>query len=190
MKKPFVIGIAGGSSSGKTTLALSLEKAWNGNKLYNMHMDHYFKPEDQLPVSEAPFTKKKHTDFNMPSSFYLSKLKEDLDKVIAIGKFDIIILEGLFTLWDKDIRDKLDLKLYVESRADERAVRRLNRNINEWGHTFDHTAEVYLDLVRYRHDEYVEPSKWFADIILNGSAPYDKALEVIIMFLNGIIKKT
>jgi len=74
------------------------------------------------------------------------------------------------------------LKLFMECRADERIVRRLKRNL-EWGLTFDEISGVYLDLVRYRHDEYVEPSKWKADLILNGSSMPERAISVITSYI-------
>ena len=90
----------------------------------------------------------------------------------------MVIIEGLLTLWDQEIAEQLDLRLFVDCRPDERIVRRLRRNMG-WGLAFDEIANVYLDLVRYRHDEYVEPSKWHADLIINGSAPSETALRLI-----------
>lgn len=110
----------------------------------------------------------------------LPKLAQDL--AAARTKHQVVIVEGLLTLWDQAIYDQLDLKLFVDCRADERIVRRLKRNM-KWGLKFDQVAGVYLDLVRYRHDEYVEPTKWRADFILNGSNPSDRALEIIAGYL-------
>jgi uridine kinase len=184
MKKPFIIGIAGGSASGKSTFAAALETALGELPLLAMHMDSYFKPADQRPFSVAPITGKTYIDDNHPLTMDLPKLAADLDTAICQKQYDVIIVEGLLALWDDDICGKLDLKLFVECRADERIVRRIKRNM-EWGQTFGQISGVYLDLVRYRHDEYVEASKWRADIILNGSNPSDKALEIIAQYLDG-----
>ena len=81
----------------------------------------------------------------------------------------------------------LDLKLFVECRADERIVRRLRRNMS-WGLSYDEVANVYLDLVRYRHDEYVEPSKWKADFLLNGSNDTGVALRMISQHIRNTMK--
>lgn len=102
--------------------------------------------------------------------------------------YDLIILEGLLVLWDEEIYSLLDLKLFVECRNDERIVRRLRRNMT-WGMEFDVIAKVYLDLVRYRHDEYVEPTKWKADLILNGSNPSELAETAIIELIRNKIQK-
>jgi uridine kinase len=94
------------------------------------------------------------------------------------NSYDVVIVEGLLTLWDDNICELLDLKLFVDCKSDERIVRRIKRNI-QWGQTFDQITEVYLDMVRFRHEEYVEPSKWRADIIINGSKFSDITIAII-----------
>jgi len=177
MVKAFVIGIAGGSASGKSTFCEQLENALVGHSITIFHMDHYFKPKDMRPYVSAPITQKMYMDDNHPTTVDLTQLKKDLST--AISDAEIIIVEGLLTLYDDEICQQLDLKLFIECRADERIVRRLKRNM-ERGLTFDEISNVYLDMVRYRHDEYVEPSKWKADLILNGSMFSAKALEIIV----------
>lgn len=178
MKKSFVVGIAGGSASGKSTFSDTLEKKLKDIKLKTFHMDSYFKEEQDRPHSEAPFSGKLYIDDNHPLTMDLPQLSRDLAEAVESSIYDVIIIEGLLTLWDKAIYSRLDLKLFVDCRADERIVRRLKRNM-QWGADFDQISEVYLDMVRYRHDEYVEPSKWRADFILNGSAPSETALVII-----------
>jgi uridine kinase len=178
MKKPLVIGIAGESAGGKSTFSDYLEKSLDKLKVKVMRMDNYFKSDEDRPRPKAMITKKVYLDDNHPESMDLPKLADDL-RAAANGKeHDVIIVEGLLTLYDDDICTMLDLKLYVECRPDERIVRRLKRNM-QWGLSFDEISGVYLDMVRYRHDEYVEPSKWRADFILNGSNFSDKALLII-----------
>ena len=109
----------------------------------------------------------------------------DLKAAAAGGSYDVVIIEGLLTLWAREVYDKLDLRLFVECRADERIVRRLRRNMAR-GLSFDEIADVYLDLVRYRHDAYVEPSKWRADLILNGSNPSGRALEILVVCIRAL----
>jgi uridine kinase len=178
MKRPFIIGIAGGSASGKSTFCDSLEKRISDLQIKVFHMDSYFRPEDDRPRSIAPVSGKTYIDDNHPLTMDLQKLNEDLTNAMESRVFDVIIVEGLLTLWDKDICGRLDLRLFVDCRADERIVRRIKRNM-QWGLQFDEISGVYLDLVRYRHDEYVEPTKWKADFILNGSAPSELALSII-----------
>ena len=187
MNKPFVIGIAGGSASGKSTLADALAKAFDEIEIFVLRMDHYFKPSEQLPRPKAPVTGVVYEDHNHPSCIDLPRLKRDLDQVIAGGAYKIIIVEGLFTLWDDAIQDRLGLKIYVECGPAERIVRRLRRNM-EWGLTFDEISDVYLDLVRYRHDEFIEATKWRADMIYNGSNPSEKSLEMIATYVKHSLK--
>ena len=182
MKKPIIIGIAGGSASGKSTFAEKLKDTLQGMEVLMLHMDSYFKPEEELPLALAPVTGKTYRDYNNPDSFYLDRLKSDLAEAAASGNYQVFILEGLLVLWEDEINSMLDLRLFVECRADERIVRRLKRNM-EWGMSFDDISSVYLDLVRYRHEEYVETSKWRADLILIGSNHSDKVLGMILAYV-------
>ena len=184
MGKAFVIGIAGGSASGKSTLAEKLKEALPSLELCLMHMDSYFKPAEERAMIEAPVTGIPYRDDNHPSSFHLAELRQDLTEAIGNGQYQVILVEGLLTLWDKEILELLDLRLFVECRPDERIVRRLRRNM-QWGLSFDEISDVYLDLVRYRHDEYVEPSKWQADLIINGSNPSERALELVTSYVKA-----
>ena len=186
MTIPYAIGIAGGSASGKSTFCGLLEKALCGYRLTTFHMDHYFKPEQLRPHVKAPIADQVYMDDNHPETIDLPRLRDDLSDIIKKNQTDIVIVEGLLTLADDEICRMLDLKLFIDCRADERIVRRLKRNM-EWGLTFDQIANVYLDMVRYRHDEYVEPSKWKADLILNGSAPSETALKIIAEAVNAAV---
>jgi len=186
MKKPYIIGIAGGTASGKSTFSDLLEKSLEKIKVKVIHMDHYFKSEQEKAHPKAFVTGKIYTDDNHPLSINLPKLKDDLAEIAKKNAYDVIIVEGLFTLYDDNICDMLDLKLFVDCRADERIVRRLKRNM-KWGLSFDEIADVYLDMVRYRHDEYVEKSKWRADFILNGSNPSEQALKIISDYVKALV---
>ena len=188
MNKPFIIGITGGSASGKTTFCNNLKSKLDNLSVLDIHMDSYFLSPEKRQNIEAPITKITYRDDNHPSSFDLIKLKNDLNDYIISGKFQVIIIEGLLTLWDEDIINMLDLKLFIDCQADERIVRRLRRNMKERGLSFDEIANVYLDAVRYRHNEFVEPTKWRADFILNGSNPSLKALEIIVQYINSLNK--
>lgn len=178
MKKPYLIGIAGGSASGKSTLCDRLEKALNPLSVKAFHMDAYFKPVHERPYLPAPFTGAFYVDDNCPDTVDLPRLRQDVADALTQG-WDVVLVEGLLTLWDEPLCKMLDLKLFVDCRADERIVRRLRRNM-AGGLTFDEIASVYLDMVRYRHDEYVEPSRWRADLVLNGSIPSEKALKAVV----------
>lgn len=184
MGKAYVIGIAGGSASGKTTFSGQLESELLPTMtVKTFHMDHYFRPKEDRPFSAAPITGKMYMDDNHPETMDLARLKQDVGNVLE-NQFDVVLIEGLLTLWDDEICEACDLKLFVDCKADERIVRRLRRNMT-WGLTYDQIADVYLDMVRYRHDEYVEPTKWRADLILNGSSPSDHALQAVVHYIKA-----
>lgn len=152
-----------------------------------LHIDNYFKPAEERRFADAPITGISYHDDN-PPSFYLAKPKDDLKQAVVSGDYQVILIEGLLTPWDLEIYEALNMRLLVECKADERIVRRLKRNM-QWGLSFDEIANVYLDMVRYRHEEYVEPSKWRADFMLNGSNPSQTALEIISAHIRSTIAK-
>lgn len=181
---PVIIGIAGGSASGKSTFAEVLEEKLSDCRVSVIHMDSYFKPYGNLPRSVSPVSGKIYTDYNHPDSFELERFRADLANATDA---DAVIAEGLLILWDDAVRGMLNLKLFVDCPSDERIVRRIRRNMT-WGLSFDEITEVYLDLVRFRHDEFVEPSRMWADLIINGSAdfgtPSDTVANHIRLLLN------
>ncbi|MDR2043005.1 MAG: AAA family ATPase [Clostridium sp.] len=186
----YLVGIAGGTASGKSTFSDQLRKllcelGWNVKIL---HMDHYFRPENERPFTEAFISGKKYMDDNHPLTVDLDTLKNDIQINIEEGEYDVIIVEGLLTLWDNEIYHKLDLRIYIDCKSDERIVRRIKRNM-EWGLTLEQITNVYLDMVRYRHDEYVEPSKWRAEIIINGSHSTKASLQMIKEYINVNCRK-
>lgn len=187
--KTYVVGIAGGSASGKTTLAKQLASHLSecGLNTVVFSMDSYFLSENRLPIAKSPINNKEYRDFNHPESFDLTTLTGDITAAIESSSYQVIIVEGLLTLWDNNIISKLDLKLFVDCPADVRIIRRIRRNI-EWGLTLDEIADVYLDLVRFRHDEFVEPTKKYADIIVDGSNESDISCVMLLEFIKQKLK--
>ena len=177
MRKPFVIGVAGATQSGKSTFTKELTSALRDVRLKTFHIDHYHKTKDEQPLVEAPITKKVYTDFNSLVSFDLPQLRIDVRNEIEANDVDLIIVEGTMILYDEEILDMLDFKFFVDTRADERAVRYIELYSKYHGHDF--IKNSYLDLVRYRMDEYIEPTKWRADMILNGSKKSEQAIEMV-----------
>ena len=179
-KHPLLIGLAGGSASGKSTWAERLREALENWRVEVVPGDRYFlRP---LQKSIAPVTGVEYDEYNCPESFDLEQLRNDLKTLAARTDLDVVIVEGLMTLQDEAVRGLLDLRLYVEAEADERIVRRLRRNMAH-GLSFDEIAHYYLDSVRFRHQEFVEPSKWHADLILNGSQFRERGLEVLVAWI-------
>ncbi len=176
-KKPLVVGIAGGSASGKSTLCERLVCALEGLRVDVLAMDRYFRRVK--PMMVAPFTGVVYEDHNHPDSFDLAALVRDLDALlIQENPLQVILVEGLLTLQNDEIRSRLDLRIFLDAQSDERLVRRLKRNMAR-GMDFDEIAAFFLDSVRYRHQEFVEPSRWHADIVLNGSNFSSRGLELV-----------
>ncbi len=173
MNERYVVGIAGGSASGKSTFANRLAAALEGLAVELVAMDKYFRAEK--PVHRGPLGGREWPDYNQPASFHLDRLVAELDAVEA----QVVIVEGLMTLWVPEIRERCSLKLFVDAPADERIVRRLRRNMAERGLSFDEIAGYYLDSVRFRHQEFVEPSRWFADLVVNGAVLSEAAVAVV-----------
>lgn len=165
--KPLVVGIAGGTASGKTTLSNRLAEALEGLHVRVFHMDQYFL--QVKPRMVAPITRIEYEDHNHPDSFDMAGLMRDLGAALtAPAGVQVIIIEGLLTLQHDPLREQLDLKLFVDAQADERIVRRVRRNLAH-GMNYDVITNFYLDSVRYRHQEFVESSRWHADLVMNGS---------------------
>ena len=173
----FVIGIAGGTASGKSTLCEKLEKQLSGLRVYAIHMDTYFK-WNALPTAVSHLSGKTYDDYNSPETVRWDDFHQAFEEAVA-GDFDVVLVEGLLVLWDEYLRGKLDIRVFVDCRADERIVRRIRRNTT-WGLSFDEITDVYLDMVRFRHDQYVEPTKWTADILINGSGSTDMICDMLV----------
>ena len=171
-----IIGIAGGTARGKSTLAQKLAEQL-GEGVRVVHMDTHFRPEAERPHLASHVTGKQYMDDNSFDSINFDTFHAEVEE--AIASTPVVILEGLFVLADPQLRDRIDLRVFVDCRSDERLVRRIKRNMG-WGLGFDEITNVYLDMVRFRHDQNIEPSKWTADIILNGSGDPDVAAQRLV----------
>ena len=174
-----VVTIAGGSASGKSTLASALQKELPSCAV--VAMDAYYKQERDLPLVTLP-NGKTYRDYNCPEAFDLAKLEEDVRRLISQNAYDFLLIEGLLTLWDKELRGLSDKRIFIDCPADIRIVRRLRRNLS-WGLSFDEIADVYLDLVRDRHEEYVAPAAVYADLILDSSHGISEHLSRVLSYI-------
>ena len=179
-KKPYVIGICGGTCSGKSTLSGELEKTL-GDKytLSVFHMDKYYRRPQIRTI--APITRVEYVEANHPDSLETDSLYKDFFEAVSNPDNDIVIIEGLFSFYLDQIREKLDLKVYVDLKSDERMYRRIRRWMER--QTMEDIVNRYLDTVRYRHDEFVEPMRWHADIVLNGTLDTNQGTGILISFI-------
>lgn len=181
-----VVGIAGGTCSGKSTLTERLFEALSENKdkkISVLHMDSYFK--NPTPTTVAPITRIVYVEHNHPDSMRLEEMYKAFNELIS-GDSDIVIIEGLFAFHLDEIREKLDLKIFIDLKSDERIVRRIKRFM-QGGQTMDEVTNRYLDTVRFRHDELIEPTRWHADIVVNGTLDANKATEIIKTYIESKI---
>ena len=170
-----ILGIAGGSASGKSTLAKKLAEATGAVRI---SMDDYYKPYEQLPEAVGR-DGKVYKDYNCPEAFYTEKLLKDLENTPGD-----VILEGLFVLALPELREKCRYTVFLDCPADVRVLRRVKRNLG-WGVTFDEITEVYLALVRYRHEELIAPSKAYARRVFDTTEGIEECFEELSALFAG-----
>ncbi len=202
MAQAKVIGICGGSGSGKTTIV---------RKISELVSDFVFIPQDNYYKSASFMSNENITAFNFdhPDAFDNELLIEHLDmlrsgQAIDMPTYDfvhhrrteervrvvpgkLVIFEGILIFSNKDVRDRIDLKLFVDTPDDIRFIRRLTRDIKERGRTLDSVIEQYMTVVRPGHFEFIEPTKRYADIIIPEGGANDRALGVLVTFINSIL---
>ena len=207
MERPIIIGIAGGSASGKTSIARKIYETFEVSKsVVIIREDDYYKNQDHLTMEERV-----KTNYDHPLAFdhelLMAHIKElmagrPIDKPLydfpshtrsketeRIDYSEVIILEGLFVLENKEIRDLLDIKVFVDTPADVRFIRRLLRDVKERGRTVDNVVNQYLTTVREMHEQFVETSKKYADVIIPEGGANSVAIDLLITKISSIIKK-
>jgi uridine kinase len=162
----FVIGIGGGSASGKSTIAGKLKARLAPLSVEVINQDRFFWDAAKLPRHSNQAGDRTWPDYNHPASFDFASLRLAL-RAARDGGADVVVLEGILALHDAEVRGLMDLKLFVEAEADERIVRRIRRNV-AGGHNLDRICDFYLDSVRYRHRGYCQPTKAYADLVIPG----------------------
>lgn len=182
MKKPFVVAIAGGTCSGKSTLTEQLSKALSTDYAVTvLNMDSYFKKEP--PTTIAPISRKVYVEHNHPDTLELEKLRRDFEAVLA-SDCRIILIEGLFALYLDWIRERADLKIFVDLASDARLVRRIKKHMS-WGQTYEQVTDRYIDTVRFRHNELIEPTRWHADAVINGTLEGNLGTQIVLNYIQN-----
>ncbi|KRL53237.1 uridine kinase [Lacticaseibacillus manihotivorans] len=194
MAKPIVIGIAGGSASGKTTVAHALCEAFE-NGVVLLQQDSYYKHSD------LPFEQRKQINYDHPDAFDHDLLVAQLQQLIQrhaidvpiydyaehnrkvqirhVKPQDVIILEGILVLADPALRDLMDVKLFVDTDADVRVLRRIQRDTQARGRSLNSVIDQYLTTVRPAYLEFIEPTKRFADVIIPEGGQNRVAIDLV-----------
>ena len=200
---PIIIGIAGGTGSGKSTLAEIIEKEFK-NDITMISHDYYYKSNDNLPFEERAKLNYDHPDafetdllikhlkqlkngetIQRPSYSFVEHKRENQTYPVIPKK--VIIVEGILLFENQTLRDMMDIKIFVDADADIRFIRRLTRDVQERGRTLESTINQYCTTVKPMHEQFVEPSKKYADIIVPKGGYNQVALNMIVEKIRSII---
>ena len=196
MNTPFIIGIAGGSGSGKSTITRKVIEAAGTEHTGVIVQDNYY-----LDQSDLTFEQRVLTNYDHPHAFDWALMIAQIDdlrnglpikmplydfalhtrssETIRVTPAKVIVVEGLFALYDKTLRDMMSMRIYVDTDHDVRFIRRLTRDISERGRTMESVIEQYKSTVRPMHNQFIEPTKRYADVILPHGAN-EPAVDLII----------
>ena len=195
-----VLGVAGGSASGKTTIIKKVREYF-GDDIAVISHDNYYKAHDDMPFEERC-----KLNYDHPDSFESDKMAQDVKKLVAGEPIDmptydycnhnrsketiriepktVIIMEGILILENRALRDLMDIKIYVDTDADERLMRRIKRDMKERARSIESILEQYTNTVKTMHEEFVEPSKRYADIIIPRGGENAPGIDMLITYLN------
>jgi uridine kinase len=206
MSKPVLIGLTGGTGSGKTTVAKTIIEELGHNNIVLIQQDSYYKDQSHLSFEERI-----KTNYDHPFAFDTELLIEHLEDLMAgksiekpvydfskhtrtnetvtIDSCDVIVLEGILVLENEKLRNMLDIKIYVDTDNDVRFIRRLLRDTEERGRTMDSVVNQYLGVVRPMHQQFIEPTKKYADIIIPEGGYNKVAIDILVTKVKSILKE-
>ncbi|KAB2338645.1 uridine kinase [Cytobacillus depressus] len=205
-RKPVVIGVTGGSGSGKTSIAKAIYDRFKGHSILMLEHDYYYKDQTHLSFEE-----RLKTNYDHPFAFDTDLLIEHIqrllqyehiqkpvydyaahtrsEEVIEVEPKDVIIIEGILVLEDERLRDLMDIKLFVDTDADLRIIRRMIRDIKERGRTMDSVIDQYVNVVRPMHNQFIEPTKRYADIIIPEGGQNHVAIDLMVTKIQTILEQ-
>ena len=204
MNKPLLIGITGGTGSGKSTVAKAIYESLPKNNIIIIEQDSYYNDQSHLTPEERIKTNYDHP-LAFDTDLLVSHLKDLLDnkpidkplydftvhnrmkETIRIEPKEIIILEGILILDSPEIRKLLDIKIYVDTDADVRIIRRIQRDMKERGRTLESIIKQYTEVVKPMHYEFIEPTKRYADIIIPEGGYNKVAIDIIVAKIKSIL---
>lgn len=201
MYHPILIGISGGTGSGKSTIAREIYKQFDETCIAMIEQDSYYKDQSNLSFEERIKTNYDHPDafdtsllvaqLNLllegkviEKPIYNFEIHNRIEETISVEPKEIIIVEGILVFQEKILRDMLDIKIYVDTDADVRFIRRLVRDIDERGRTIDSVITQYLNVVKPMHEQFTELTKRHADIIIPEGGHNKVAIDIISANIN------
>lgn len=204
MKRPIIIGVTGGSGSGKTTVSQAIYKQLAGKSIMILQQDTYYNDQTQMSMAE-----RQAVNYDHPLAFDTDLLISDLKKLlnnqaiempvynyaeftrstetILTQPRDVIILEGILILDDKRLRDLMDIKVFVDTDDDIRIIRRIQRDMQEWGRSLQSVIDQYLATVKPMYHQFVEPTKRYADIIVPEGGQNTVAIDLLTTNVRDIL---
>lgn len=205
MEKIMIVGVAGGTASGKTTIIEKIKEHFHDDIEVLCH-DYYYKSNSHLPLEE-----RKNLNYDHPNSIETERMIADIKKLkkgeeVFRPEYDyklhtrsentypvkikpVIIIDGILILENKELRDLMDVKIFVDTDADERLMRRIQRDLVERGRTIESVLSQYRATVKPMHEEFVEPSKKYADIIIPRGGENNIALDMLIKHITFMLNK-
>ncbi len=205
--EPVIIGLAGGTGSGKTTVAIDVKSRFSAKNVLILPHDSYYRDR-----SDLPFDEREKLNYDHPSAFENELLVEHLRKLrrweaidrpvydygthsrsretIKLEPAEIILLEGILVLENEQIRSLMDIKIYIDADSDERFIRRLLRDMKERNRSADSVIEQYVATVRPMHLQFVEPSKRYADIIIPEGGHNAVAIDLLIAKIRDVLRNS
>ncbi len=202
-----IIGIAGGTGSGKTTVVKKIVETLPANTVAVIPQDSYYNAQWDVPEEL-----RKKTNFDHPDAFEWPLLAHQIEELrkgnaieqptysyitctrqqetVHVEPHDVIIVEGIMALYDKKLRDLMDLKIFVDAEPDERLLRVIERDIAERGHSLEMLIDKYRNVLKPMHDEFIEPTKQYADIIIPNGGENARAVSMMQMYiLSALIRR-
>ena len=195
-EKPLLIGIAGGTGSGKTLVSNRIYEELGSKQVAIIEQDSYYRDHSDIPIDD-----RNNRNFDHPNAFDFELMRNQVEKLmegkaVKVPIYDykthtrkkqrriikdhvVIILEGILTLFDPGIRAMMDIKVYIDTPSDTRFIRRLNRDTNERGRDIESVVKQYQESVRPMHEQFVEPTKAYADIIIPGGGYNNVAVDLL-----------
>ncbi len=204
-KTPFVIGVAGGTGSGKTTVSRAIQDAVGRERIAYLQHDNYYNDHSHLPPEERGKLNYDHPD-SLDTQFMVEQLQQlRNNQAIAMPMYNfathsrladtqhvepakIILVEGILIFAERSLRKLMDMRIFVDTDADLRFIRRLKRDMDERGRSLDSIVNQYLATVRPMHMEFVEPSKRYADIIVPAGGHNRVAMEMIVSRIHTLLE--